>query len=74
MARSSILVTAIGFEPEERQLLEQLAAHVEADDARFVGPFNLWLHFDRLTHADARQAVGRSLRALVSDPDARFLY
>jgi hypothetical protein len=67
-------VTVIGFDPEHAQLLSRLADECEADEAEFKGPFNVWLHFDKLPYADARDAVSRHMDSLVEHPADCFLY
>jgi hypothetical protein len=74
VARSSVLVTAVGFESEHAVLLVELAARCPADETQFKGNFNLWLHFDKLDMPTARIEVRRALEKLTDHPEAHFMY
>ena len=74
MARSSVLVSAIGFDPNEAMLLGRLAERCNANEVEFKGPFNLWLHFDKLPHAEALGEVKKGAASLVENPGAHFMF
>jgi hypothetical protein len=74
VSRSSVLVTAVGFERNLAETLAELARHCLADEADFKGKFNLWLHFDNLDLPAARVEVRRSLEALMDQPEAHYMF
>lgn len=74
MARSSVLVTAIGFDPRHVELLAELARRADAATSEFKGHFNLWLHFENLPHPEAREVVRQWMSEIVEDPEAYFMF